>query len=528
MPRPEPLPDATTARFSQSLTESLAELEVRESVVAAVSGGGDSVALLYLLKALGLEVIVAHLDHALRPGSAEEAAWVQRLAESLGYPCEVERVEVRSVAERRKQNLEATARELRYAFLSRVAKKHRAGAILTAHTQDDQAETVLLQLVRGTGRAMGIRKRQGRVARPLLGFTRAELRDYLRARGAIWLEDPTNQDTDLERNYLRHEILPRLQARFTGASEALARFAGVRQTEDPLLEGQAAQRLLPDPRWPVPAYRAVPLERSEPGLRRRAIRQILERLGIRPELRLIEDVERALAGQPQTLPGGIVVRRKGGTLFFLTVEAPKLEPGWRAPQPGDYLEMPYGRKRLVEFLAEHGLPAELKRVWPVRAAGSRVLEVKDLYPAPPDERLMRLALAEARAAGARGEVPIGAVLVRGGLVIAKAGNRVGEFRDSTAHAELLAIRAASAALGEKVLPRSTLYVTLEPCPMCYGAMLEAQVGRLVYGTENLKAGAFTVHGLEPRLEVDAGRLEHRCAKLLKAFFTRLREKSGEG
>jgi len=501
------------ARFAQSL----AGLEVRGPVVAAVSGGGDSVALLYLLKSLGLEVIVGHLDHALRPESARDAAWVRRLAESLGYPCEVVRVEVRRVAERKGQNLEATARQLRYAFLSRLAKEYRAGAILTAHTQDDQAETVLLQLVRGTGRATGIRRRQGRVVRPLLGFTRAELRAYLRAKGASWLEDPTNQDLTLDRNHLRHEVLPRLEARFGGATASLARFAEVRQAEDPLLEERAAQRLLPDPRWPVPAYRAVLLEHAPPGLRRRAIRQILERLDIRPELRLIEGVERALGGEPQTLPGGVRVRRKGGALFFLTKEAPRLEPGWRLPQPGDYLEMPYGRKRLVEFLAERGLPAELKRVWPIRAVGSRVLEVKDLYPESDHERFMRLALAEARSAGERGEVPIGAVLVRAGEVIAKAANRVEEFRDSTAHAELLAIRS-----GEKVLPGSTLYVTLEPCPMCYGAMLEAQVARLVYGTENLKAGAFTVHGLRPAVKVDAGRLEHGCAKLLVGFFARLR------
>ncbi|HEU4742637.1 MAG TPA: tRNA lysidine(34) synthetase TilS [Meiothermus sp.] len=528
MLQPDPSIEVAPQRLETRFSRSLAELEVGESVVAAVSGGGDSVALLYLLKSLGLEVIVAHLDHALRPESAGDAAWVRRLAESLGYPCEIERVEVRSVAERRKRNLEATARELRYAFLSRVAKKYGAGAILTAHTQDDQAETVLLQLARGTARATGIRKRQGRVARPLLGFARAELRAYLRTKGAGWLEDPTNQDPALDRNYLRHQILPRLEARFSGAMGSLARFAEVRQAEDPLLEEGAAQRLLPDRRWPVGAYRAVPLERSAPGLRRRAIRQILERLGIRPEHRLIEDVEAALGGQPRTLPGGVVVRRKGGTLFFLTAAAPRLEPGWRTPQPGDYLELPFGHKRLVEFLAEHGLPTELKRVWTIRATASRVLEVKDLYPESPDERFMHLALAEARAAGQRGEVPIGAVLVRGGEVIAKAGNRVEEFRDSTAHAELLAIRSASETLGEKVLPGSTLYVTLEPCSMCYGAMLEAQVSRIVYGAENLKAGAFTVHGLKPQIEVDAGRLERPCAKLLKAFFARTRKKSAEG
>lgn len=492
-------------------------------LVAAVSGGGDSVALLHLLHALGRRVVVAHLDHALRPQSGREAAWVAALAGRLGMACEVERVEVAEVARRKRANLEATARELRYAFLARVARKHRAAAILTAHTQDDQAETLLWQLARGSGRATGIRQRQGRVLRPLLGFSRQELRDCLRALGEDWLEDPTNQDTALERNYLRHAVLPRLEERFPHSSAHLAGFALLRQQEDEALEAQAAARLLPDPRWPALAFRAAPLLKSPPVLRARALRQLLERLELRPERRLVEALGLALEGQPQSLPEGWLARRVEGSLFLLPPVPPvPLPPGFRAAKPGDWLERPFGRKRLVEFLAEQGVPPELKRVWPVRAEGSRVLEVSGLEPAPQDRRWMAEALRLAREAGARGEVPIGAVLVRDGELLSSAPNRVEELRNATAHAELLALNAAIERQGEKVLPGSTLYVTLEPCPMCYGALLEAQVARVVYGSENLKAGAFTVHGVRPAMRWEGGWLEREASRLLRDFFARLR------
>ncbi|AEB11892.1 tRNA lysidine(34) synthetase TilS [Marinithermus hydrothermalis] len=515
---------ALEARFK----EALARLCPEGRLLAAVSGGGDSVALLYLLKAAGRDTIVAHLDHALRPDSAADAAFVEKLAQRLGFPLETEHVDVRALAHRKRINLEAAAREVRYAFLARVARRWKARCILTAHTLDDNAETVLLQILRGAGRGLGIRPLQRRVARPLLEFSRAELRAYLEARGARWLEDPTNRSLELDRNYLRHAVLPRITARFPHALEALARFSQAQQADDWALEALSARHLIPDRRWPVPAYRALPLERAPEALRRRAIRGVLEALGVRPEARLVADVEAALGGRAQTLPGGVVVRRQRGTLFFIppTVRFPKVQPPAgleaRPPRPGDYLVFPYGRKRLVDFLNERGVPRELKRRWPVGAVGAEVRWVYGLWPEPDEDRYMRRALVLARAAARQGEVPIGAVLVRDGAVLAEAANAVEASRDATAHAELLALRTALRRVGEKVLPGATLYVTLEPCPMCYGAILEARVARVVYGVENLKAGAFTVHGLEPRVALEAGRVEGECAKVLKDFFARLR------
>lgn len=141
------------------------------------------------------------------------------------------------------------------------------------------------------------------------------------------------------------------------------------------------------------------------------------------------------------------------------------------------------------------------------------------------ETWMRIALDEARAAGERGDVPVGAVVVVGGEVVAAAANRREADHDPTAHAEILALRAAAARLGKWRLDDATLYVTLEPCAMCAGAALSARLGRLVYGAPDLKAGAVgsLYHLLaDPRLNHEApvrwGVLEDRCAALLSGWF----------
>lgn len=142
---------------------------------------------------------------------------------------------------------------------------------------------------------------------------------------------------------------------------------------------------------------------------------------------------------------------------------------------------------------------------------------------------MELALKEAEAAGQRGESPIGAVVVRDGRVIAAAGNRVREDDDPTAHAEVLALRAACAAEGKPRLDGADLYVTLEPCAMCAGAIAEAHVRRLYYGAPDPKGGAvdhgprlFTQTTCHHRPEIYGGLDERRCAALLKDFFAALR------
>ena len=141
-----------------------------------------------------------------------------------------------------------------------------------------------------------------------------------------------------------------------------------------------------------------------------------------------------------------------------------------------------------------------------------------------DEDYMRQALDQARRAADAGEVPVGAVIVAGGQIIARAHNLCERLRDFTAHAEMQAFTAASEYLGGKFLDQCTLYVTLEPCPMCAGAAYWTRVGRIVYGARDDKRGGLSFHGkrreglLHPKTELVGGVLEAECAELLTTFF----------
>ena len=148
---------------------------------------------------------------------------------------------------------------------------------------------------------------------------------------------------------------------------------------------------------------------------------------------------------------------------------------------------------------------------------------------------MGLALAEARLAAEEGQVPIGAVLVQNGAVISRAHNRRENDKDATAHAEMLVIRDACQKLGRWRLSGTTLYVTIEPCPMCAGALVMSRVDRLVYGSPDYKAGAveslfnITSHpALTHRLEVTAGIRQEECAAAMQAFFRKRRRSGSAG
>ncbi len=143
----------------------------------------------------------------------------------------------------------------------------------------------------------------------------------------------------------------------------------------------------------------------------------------------------------------------------------------------------------------------------------------------PDEYYMQQALREARAAAAEDEVPIGAVIVCGDRIVARAHNQTERLHDVTAHAEMLAFTAASEAFGAKYLPDCTLYVTVEPCPMCAGAAGWTQVGRIVYGAADPKRGfsLLTEPLLHPKTTVEGGVLADECAALMKEYFNSKRK-----
>jgi len=158
-----------------------------------------------------------------------------------------------------------------------------------------------------------------------------------------------------------------------------------------------------------------------------------------------------------------------------------------------------------------------------------------LDPAKTDETCMRLAMRQATAAGERGEVPVGAVVWYQGAVIARAGNQVEMLKDATAHAEMIVLTQAAAHIGDWRLTEATLYVTKEPCAMCAGGMVNARLGRLVYGCVDPRMGAAggalditSFPGMLHRVDVEAGLLEEECRALLQAFFQRRRQEQKEG
>jgi len=259
-----------------------------ETIVVGLSGGPDSVALLDGLAGLagshGFRVVAAHLDHRLRPDSAEDVAFCAGICSRIGVPFQTGAADVRALAERERGGLEQAARRARYEFLRAVRREHQALGIGVAHTRDDQAETLLLRLLRGSGRRGlgGMRLRSRDVIRPLLAVSRREVLAHLAVRDLPWLEDPTNADRTLLRNRVRHELLPYLEERFNPrVREGLARAAGLLADEADVLEATASERLACTP---TSGGAAVELQRADlagmpAALARIAIRQALERAG---------------------------------------------------------------------------------------------------------------------------------------------------------------------------------------------------------------------------------------------------------
>ena len=217
------------------------------SIVVAVSGGADSMALLDLLLHLqerrALSLHVAHFEHGIRgEASREDADYVAAFCRARGVACSVEAADVPQYAKECRMSLETAARELRYAFLRRVRACVGAQVIAVAHHADDQAETVLQHILRGAGLhgLVGMTPRTGDVVRPLLACTKEELVAHCAAHGIEVRHDATNDAAEARRNYLRLEILPRLAAHVNAsAGAALVRLAEAARADDALLDEMA-------------------------------------------------------------------------------------------------------------------------------------------------------------------------------------------------------------------------------------------------------------------------------------------------
>ena len=218
-------------------------------VLVALSGGADSVALTHVLLELsehgGFTVAaLAHFNHQLRPTADRDEEFCRSLASRLGLDFEVERADVAAYSRSQRLSVEDAARRLRYSFLDRAAARRGADHVAVGHTLDDQAETVLLKLIRGAGATGlgGITPRKGSIVRPLLEVTKQDLTRYLSDRGVSWVEDETNGDLTNPRNRLRQVALPELERTYSGATRAIAR-AGESVRADAEWLDQAAEAL---------------------------------------------------------------------------------------------------------------------------------------------------------------------------------------------------------------------------------------------------------------------------------------------
>jgi tRNA(Ile)-lysidine synthase len=340
-----------------------------DRVCVALSGGGDSVALLRLVHAantqsrapLGIGLAAIHVNHGLRGSESDgDQDFVEHLCAALGVPLTVRRVETRARIEQQGETTEEAARNLRYEIFRQALADGSANVIMTAHTLDDQAETVLMKLLRGawleglSAISPVLDLPGGRILRPLLSIRREALRDYLRQCKQEWREDSSNSDEAFTRNRIRKSVLPILRAENPAVDQTLANLAELAREEEARWASEM-KRILPQivlPGVPVrgggrsnstsPGGGAVAIELErlralDPATRRRAIRAAARQLGQRLDF---DETARLLtlagvspqieprptvpvkAGAPLRLRGGLIAERSVRELR-LRVEAPK-------------------------------------------------------------------------------------------------------------------------------------------------------------------------------------------------------------
>ena len=341
-----------------------------QAILVAVSGGCDSVALLSVLRQLAArrdrrwELSVAHLNHRLRPDADADAAFVRDLAHRWHLPCVVEAIDVGAAAAEGAMSIETAARAVRYEFLAKAAQRLGATAVATGHHADDNVETILQRIVRGThlrglrgipaeremANAPGIR-----LVRPLLGLRREQIEQFCLRHGLTWRTDPTNADTVHRRNFIRHELLPLMRDRINPrVDDALLRLAdAVGDTEDHLAETgrqllDRARRGGKDPdRLVLDAARLA----GAPTVQRcYALRIALEELDA-PLGDLSAGQLADLAALPAepppsaiTLPGNILARREADELILHRAQGAVETPSWHIRLPaGGAVALPDGR-----------------------------------------------------------------------------------------------------------------------------------------------------------------------------------------
>ena len=357
-----------------------------KKVLAALSGGADSMALLTLLALLaeqeGFSLCAVHVDHGLRPDSAEDAAFAAAYCQSLGIPCVVKKVRCASASEQ-------DARQARYAAFARVCLEQNADVLALAHHQRDQAETVLMRLFRGSG-ADGLSGMETlcvyfgpagetlKLWRPLLAVPPETLRSFLIAEGISWREDATNETDAYSRNYLRRHILPAAEERFPGAEEAVCRAAELLRRDNDCLQ-EMAERFIRENACLTPPCRYLmrgALARLHPAIQARVLRSAL------PIALSCEQTNRLLSVKPGdkvNLPGNWHIEATEERLYLLP---PKEEPLPPVPLRVTPFTGSPGDGKRAQAMPGDSLPDGLTlrfreagdRIWPLGAKGAKSLQ----------------------------------------------------------------------------------------------------------------------------------------------------------
>lgn len=321
------------------ITTAVSALAAAERYLVGVSGGRDSVVMLHALHAVGFtKLIVCHVNHRLRGrASTGDATFVKKLAANLGYAFHAEAIDVKSLAKANKQSIETAARQARHSFFARIAREQRCTRLILAHHAEDQAETVLMRALRGTGIGglagmageasmpvpHGKRTTTLQLLRPLLGIRRADIDAYATQHQIIYREDASNTDTAMTRNALRHEALPMLNEMLgRDAVPMLVRLSRVAEREDDFMASVVTQLISEhgligedDSLWLKPALLA-----THSAVQHRVLHHWLSALGISSLGQdLIEEAVRLLTqSQPAriNLPGAKQLRRKSGRLWI--------------------------------------------------------------------------------------------------------------------------------------------------------------------------------------------------------------------
>ena len=323
-----PLADTFLQRVREAL-DAFDMLPVDAPVLVAVSGGADSVALAHALLALDVPIAIAHFDHQTRDGeSAADAGFVEALARDLGVACFSTGRDIESEAADSTLSFEEYAREARYGFLVATAKAQGCGAIATGHHADDQAETVLMRVLRGTStRGLAgippVGARDGvPLIRPLIDVSRGEILAYLRDGGFEYREDASNQDSAFVRNRIRHDLLPLLRNEYNPrVDDALVRLSRAARDENALL-ASLTEDFMAGCVEPNGSVGRSPFGEGHRALQRRAVLELAWRAGARPDYARVEEavdfIAAAGSGKRFDLGGGIQLRAGAGSVAVVS------------------------------------------------------------------------------------------------------------------------------------------------------------------------------------------------------------------